>query len=189
MPTVDIEQRTFERLQEHAEPFIDTPDAVINRALDALARATPHTELEHEPQTISADWMSLNANDPLPDLTHTRMLAAAVDGSHVKANWNNVLRQVLVLAHKKVGNLDELGRRCSVNLVAGVKNDEGYRHVAEAGISFQGLNANAAANAVVALARDVGMALKLDFEWRRKPHAAHPGRRARLLVSGSPQRS
>ena len=182
--TVDIERRTFERLQEHAKPFVDTPDAVINRALDALDRATPHAEPDLEPQTASSDWISLDANDPLPDLRHTRILAAAVDGNRVKANWNNVLRQVLVLALEVVGGLDELRCRCAVNLVSGVKEDEGYRYVAEADFSFQGVNANAAANAVVALAKDVGLTLELDFEWRPKPQAAYPGRRARLLVSG-----
>ncbi len=36
MPVVRISDETFTRLQSHAAPFVDTPDAVICRALDAL---------------------------------------------------------------------------------------------------------------------------------------------------------
>ena len=36
MPNIAIEQATFERLQHHAKPFVDTPDTIIMRALNAL---------------------------------------------------------------------------------------------------------------------------------------------------------
>ena len=191
MPKVTIEQSTFERLQQYAEPFVDTPDSVITRALDALAQMESDTlpDQTSERQIASADWMLLNADDPLPDLKHTRMLAAAIDSRPVRANWNNVLRRLLVLALDEMGSLDEVRRRSTVNLVASKKEDEGYQYLAEAGISYQGVNANAAANAAVALAKDIGAALELDFEWRYKPQALYPGKRAQLRLSGSPRRS
>lgn len=185
MPTVAIEQGTFERLQNYAKPFVDTPDSVIMRALDALERAEPvPTVRVLEPSSAAPDdLLSLGPNDPLPDLKHTRVLNAVVAGRAVGANWNNVLRHVLRIAANELGSLDEIRRLCVVNLVAGEKEDEGYRYLAEAGLSYQGLNANAAAAAVVALAERIGVALDLDFEWRRKPQALHPGRRARLRLS------
>ena len=191
MPEVTIEQSTFERLQQYARPLIDNVDTVITRALDALAQTESDAlpSRTPEPQVASVDLMSLNADDPLPDLKHTRMLAAAVDGRPVRANWNNVLRRMLVFALEEIGDLDEIRRRCAVNLVARKKEDEGYRYLAEARISYQGLNANAAANAAVALAKDVGVALELDFEWRHKPESLYPGRRAQLRLAGSSRRS
>ena len=36
MAEIKIEDATYERLQQHAKAFVDTPDTVINRALDAL---------------------------------------------------------------------------------------------------------------------------------------------------------
>ena len=111
------------------------------------------------------------------------MLNAVVAGRVVRANWNNVLQHMLRLAENELGSLDEIRRLCAVNLVAGEKEDEGYRYLVGAGLSYQGLNANAAAAAVVALAKRIGVALELDFEWRRKPQALHPGRRARLCLS------
>ena len=186
MHTVEIEQSTYERLQNHAKPFEDTPDSVIIRALDALEQAerTPTGEALKRSSTTSDNLLSLGPNDPLPDLKHTRVLNAVVAGHPVRANWNNVLQHMLQLAADEVGSWDEVRRLCAVNLVEEEKEDEGYRYLAEAGISYQGLNANAAAAATVALAKRIGVALELDFEWRRKPQALYPGRRARLSLSG-----
>jgi len=39
MPVVRISEATWQRLQSHAQPFVDTPESVINLALDALEEA------------------------------------------------------------------------------------------------------------------------------------------------------
>ena len=188
MPKVEIEQRTFERLQSHAEPLVDTLDSVINLAVDALERdETSQTDRTSRPppSTTSDGLMSLAPDDPLPDLKHTRVLSVAIAGNPVvRANWNNVLQHLLELAVDAGHSPDEIRRLCAVNLVAGEKDDEGYRHLAEAGISYQGLNANAAAAATAALAKRLGVALELEFEWRGKPDALHPGRRGQLRLPG-----
>lgn len=36
MITIEIERQTLQRLQEHAEPLLDTPDTVIKRLLDVF---------------------------------------------------------------------------------------------------------------------------------------------------------
>ena len=78
--------------------------------------------------------------------------------------------------------------RCEhVNIVPHMKDDDGYRHLPQAGISYQGVNANAAANAMVALAKDIGATLDVDFEWRDKEQAAHPGKRGRIHVPARSQ--
>ena len=185
MPSVTVEQRTFERLQNYAKPLVDTPDSVIMRALDALEQAQlglPHGA--SKPPPAVGDLLSFDPDDPLPDLTHTRLLAASVAGRPIRANWNNALRHMLQLAVAEVGSLAEIRRLCAVNLVPGAKEDEGYRYLAEADISYQGVNANAAAAAAIALAKSIGVALELDFEWRRKPEALRPGRRAKMHLSG-----
>ena len=182
---INIEQNTFERLQSHAVPLVDTFDSVINLALDALEEAD-QSPAERTPERTTAtpdDSIPLDAND-LPDVTHTKVLHAMVGGRSVKPNWNNVCRHMLRLAVHEGHSMDEIRRLCAVNLVAGEKEDEGYRYLAEAGISCQGLKANPAAAAVVALAKGVGVVLELDLEWRRKPQALHPGRRAQLRLPG-----
>lgn len=83
------------------------------------------------------------------------------------------------------GDIDQLRDRCAVNVVPRVKDDDGDRHLPQAGISYQGVSANAAASAMVALADDLGIALDVDFQWRDQMQAAHPGRRARIHVAAS----
>ena len=189
MRQIAIEQSTFERLQQHARPLVDTPDSVIVRALDALDRSGPTEEQSVEtrptlPPALKVDVpiMTFGPNGPLPDVMHTRMLAASIDGQSVKSNWNNVLRLMLMRAKEHYGDFEELRRRCAVNIVPQEKGDDGYRHLPQAGLSYQGVNANAAANAIVALAKDIGTSLDVDFEWRNKEQAAHPGRRGRIQV-------
>lgn len=178
MPDITITQSTLERLKEHAEPIEDTADSVILRALDALDRSGAASAA---PQGSSDKVMMFGPNMQLPDVTHTRMLAASIDGRPIaKANWARVLRHVLPLAMSHYGGFEQLRRRCPVNIVARVKEDDGYRHLPSAGISYQGTNANDAANAIVALAKDIGVTLDVDFEWRDKEQAAHRGRRAHI---------
>lgn len=69
-----------------------------------------------------------------------------------------------------------------MNIVPQAKDDDGYVHLPQAGLSYQGVNANVAANAMVALAKDIGVSLDVDFEWRDKEQAANPGRRARIQI-------
>ncbi len=185
MPEVTIEQSTFERLQQHARPLMDTVDSVIARALDALDQTTP-SAAPRSP-TSTAGIMTFGPNMQLPDVKHTRMLAASIDGQSVKANWNNVLRLMLIRAMEHYGDFEQLRRRCAVNIVPRAKDGEGYTHLPQAGLSYQGVNANAAANAIVALAKNIGATLDVDFEWRDKGQAAHPGRRARIHVPARSQ--
>ena len=181
MPDVTIEQSTFERLQRHARPLVDTTDMVVNRALDALE--------EREPELASgvdrAD--SERQIDPriLPDLKHTKVLDAALAGERViKPNWNLLLDKMLVRAMRRLSDFDKLYRLCPVNMVRGRKEDEGYGYLSEIDLSVQGLDANAACRALVTAAQGLGIGLEIGFMWRHREGAAHPGERARLIVPG-----
>ncbi len=179
MPDVTIEQATFERLQRHARPLIDSVDAVVNRALDALEgrHAPPSREMG---QAVDHNVES----DRLPDLTHTKLLTARLAGEDVaKPNWNRMLHRVLILAMREVGDVDELRRRCPANVVAGRKTDDGYHHLPEADISVQGLSANEACSALTVTARGLGIAVDIVFLWRVKEGAAFPGKRGRLNIA------
>ena len=47
MPEITVTESTFERLQHHAKPFVDTPDMVISRALDVLDEIAGHVVPEN----------------------------------------------------------------------------------------------------------------------------------------------
>ena len=182
-PEISIEQSTFERLQRHATPFVDTPDTVVNRALDAL-------ELRRRPATPrNGPFVTARQIDPrlLPNLTHTKVLDATLRGEHIdRPNWNQLVDRVLILAMEQRVDFDELRKLYPVNLVRGCKVDEGYRHLAEVDVSVQGLAANVAGRALVTLAQGLGIDFDVTFIWRSKEGAARPGERGHLSVARGP---
>jgi len=183
MPDISLSQPAFERLQRHAKPFVDTPESVILRALDALEQGTaPPLPVEGAGGSPERQ-IDTHA---LPRLTHSKLLDAAIEGERlIKPNWNSLLDEMLRRAMKRVGNFDELHRICPVNMVTGRKEDEGYSYLAEIDISVQGQDANGACRAVVTAAQALGMSLDIGFMWRLKETAAYPGERGRIRVSGS----
>jgi hypothetical protein len=183
MPQITIESKTYERLQRHAKPFVDTPDTVINLALDALdqlsGRPAASNGAAAEPE---------RPIDPrlLPSLTHTKVLDASIGGELIpKANWNLLLDEILRRAMKRLGSFEDLRKLCPVNMVKGRKDDEGYSYLPDIDVSVQGQDANAACRTVVTAAQGLGIELDIGFMWRPKEGAVHPGERARIKVAGS----
>lgn len=183
MPDISLSQTAFERLQRHAKPFVDTPESVILRALDALEQYTaapmPENDANGSPER------QIDARD-LPRLTHTKLIDATIDGNRLaKPNWNSLLDEMLRQVMKRVDSFDELHRICPVNMIEGRKEDEGYGYLPDIDVSVQGQDSNGACRAVVTAAQTLGMNLDIGFMWRLKESAAYPGERGRIRVSGS----
>lgn len=182
MKEICIEDTTFERLQRHAKPLVDTTDTVLNRALDTLERleGTKDSSSQQDDNERRIDYRRL------PNLKHTKVLDAAIDGNEIaRPNWNLLRNCILVLAMKSLTGIKEVHQICPVNIVPGRKEDEGYSYLEEVNISVQGQDANAACCSVVTAARRLGISVEIGFMWRPKEGAAHPGVRARLVVSES----
>jgi hypothetical protein len=180
MPQITIDIKTYDRLQRHAKPFVDTPDTVINLALDALDQLSGSSS-----GSSGAVAEPERRIDPrvLPRLTHTKVLDASIEGELIpKPNWNLLLDEILRRAIKRLGSFESLRKLCPVNMVKGRKDDEGYSYIPEIDVSVQGQDANAACRTVVTAAQGLGMALDIGFMWRPKEGAAHPGERARIWI-------
>ena len=183
MPKIVIQQATFERLQCHAQPFVDTPDTVIVRALDALDQIGVKDAPDDGPSTKTERRFELSA---LPSLTHTKVLSAVIDGELIaKPNWNSLMRELLRRAMKRVGGFENLQHMCPANMVKGRKEDEGYRYLSEVDISVQGQGANGACRAMVTVAQALGIPLDIGMMWRHDEAAAYPGERGRITVNQS----
>ena len=185
MPDIAIAESTFERLQHHARPLLDTTDMVVNRALDALENGAGQPDPGDEP------GVPVRQIDPrkLPNLTHTKVLDASLDGERVaRPRWNLLLSRVLIRAMSRASGIDELRRFCPANMLQGRKEDEGYRYLPEIDISVQGMAANEACRALVTAAQSVGIELDVVFMWRPREGATHPGEQARLKVGGGAAR-
>ena len=184
MQEITIEQATFERLQLHAKPLVDTIDTVVNRALDALERDTPIAPSQPLRQPAMAPEREFDWRTP-PDVSHTKLSGAALHGQRIdRPNWNLLLKRMLELAMERLSDFDAVQRICPVNMMRGYKDDEGYRYLSEIDLSFQGASANDSLRALLAAARGLGVEFEIDFSWRQKEGAAYPGERARLKVPG-----
>lgn len=182
--TIEISEHTFKRLQQFAVPLIDTPDSTIGRALDALeARTRNGTRRGVETHTPIVEPLVIDPNDP-PDLTHTLVTKASVGGRPVEAAWCGVVAAMLIFAHQCGLDIETIRRIGRLNVVPGERSDKGFRFVRDAALSVQGQDANDAFQAVVGLARALDVGFEVEFQWRDKEGAAHPGRFGRCRVEG-----
>lgn len=69
MPEITIHDATFARLQRHAKPLIDTPDSVVNRALDALERTATQIVPESGPVETECPSPLIDTSDSVVDPT------------------------------------------------------------------------------------------------------------------------
>ena len=181
MPQITIEQATFERLQQHAKPLVDTADGVIVRALNALDKKATNHAFNGHPTVTEAEKL-FNASG-LPDLTHTKVLDATIDGKPMaRPNWRRLRDEMLLRVMQRGGGLENLQRllQADVNIVEGRKEVEGFRYLPEFDFSVQGQHANGACQAIMTAAQVLGVSLSIGITWRRKEGAAYPGERARI---------
>ena len=178
MPSIDISDELFERLQKHATPFVDTPETVILRALKALEG--PNGFAPPKP-AVATD----TKGDPLPEfeamhppnLTFAKVVSTLWNGQAVKpANWNRLLDAAITYAAAQVGDFNKLRRIVGINIVSGQKTDEGYHFLEDAGLSVQGQDANGAWRSVMFIAQNVKASVEVSFIWRNKEGAEHPGK-------------
>jgi hypothetical protein len=124
----------------------------------------------------------LNPDGP-PDLRHTRILTARFAGQ-VASGWNNLVH----VAHKEamlhLGSLESLRSVTKSNLITGRASSEdvkkGYRYVPEVNVSIQNVDAGHAWSNTLRLARQLNVAVRVDFEWMQKSDAVFPGQRGTL---------
>jgi hypothetical protein len=174
MPSIEISEETFRRLQTHAKPLLDTTDSVLRRLLDHFEGEQPD-----EPSTSDvAEPAALIRFDPaqLPSLRHSKLRKAEFGGRELaRPNWNELVRTAIEAGLDKVGAIDELLRITDARIVKGAKTDEGFSPLGSRGISVQGVDAQDAWRITFGLARKLALPVEIVFQWRDKEGAAHPG--------------
>ena len=110
-------------------------------------------------------------------LAHTKPLTVTIDGIDLhKPKWNGLRERAHVLALKKLGSLAELKKVSDANLRSGKYEQDGYKYLPEAGFSIQGVDANASWADTFKLVKELKMPVRVEFLWREKEGAAHPGK-------------
>ena len=186
MPSITIKQSTFERLQRHARPLLDTADVVVNRALDAL-------EIERNNSDSGCDsGVQVWRIDPrkLPNVRFARVLDASLDGERVSNPcWYRLVNRMLVRVSRQVSDIAELRVICPVDLVSGQTEDQTYRYLADIDLSVQRLSAKQAFKALVTAAATVGTEIEITVQWPDRNGAAHAGKTVILVFSPAEQLS
>jgi hypothetical protein len=178
MPTQDLVQieisvATFRRLQKLAEPLVDTPDSTIAGLIDCCEKekiTSANDTNAHPRSTRLFDCREA------PDLTHTKVLAAKINGKTLgSANWNKLLSDAVILARSRCSTEHDLRRAIIINFVKGRKEDAGYHFIPAVNLSIQGQSAGDAWKAIWHIVKRFDLPIEVDFIWRDKPEAAFPG--------------
>lgn len=179
MPSIEISEADFQRLQRIAVPLVDTPGTVMTKLLDSYEKANGATV----PKTPAKSNVLQFDPGNIPPLTHTKLLAAEFDGeTPSKITWDALVQLALTRVMKKCATIKDLQRQSGANVTNGEKRDEGYKFLASQGFSYQGVSAEDAAKIVIRCARSLGCSAFFEFEWRDKPEAFQPGKRGAFKI-------
>jgi hypothetical protein len=185
-PQISISQSLFLKLQELAEPFVDTPESVISKIAEFYQYHhkegyKPNKNAQSAP--IDAGVMVFQPDAP-PDLSFTRPVSIELEGvkfDKAKLYWNPLLFEIIRLAGIKLKDTDKLKQLLLCNYADGqTGEDTGYRFIPEADLSVQGGAANSVWKAISHLVKQLGLKVDVTFVWEDKPKAAHPTKTARM---------
>lgn len=173
--SVSLSDSTFSKLQQLAKPFVDTPETVIAALADAeIARRDGNSAV----QRGAPDALDPDRHD---SLTHSRLISAAVNGEELhRPKWNSLLDRIHELGRKQLGSFEALRKATNARLRDGRYEDDGYHYLPGVGLSLQGVDANAAWDHALGLARQLRVPIEVRFEWRARDDAARPGQQATL---------
>ena len=179
MISIQIEEATQKRLKSHAVPLEDSHDTVINRALDALeTRKVPidnDDEMEHNEITINPNR--------LPDLSHTRILSASVDGIVTERPlWYEMRDRLIRIAMERGKSLNWLREKCITDIITGRAEKGHYIYLRDCGISIPRDSAPRSFQTVVNIALALSIPVRIEVIGRVKASPAFRGKRAMLRI-------
>jgi hypothetical protein len=175
VPILEISDQLFARLQAYATPLVDSQESALTKVFD-LADATKKSG-----SPLPQEWRPVLRE--IPDLSHTTLKSASVDGKHLTSglcNWNALMFAVIRQAAKQLPPDTTISDILVANHVTGQKTDHGYKFIPGVGLSVQGQNSNNAWKAIAQLAKATGVKVDAHFYWSNHSKAAKPGEMGRL---------
>lgn len=181
MPSIEISETDFQRLQKIAVPLIDTPRSIMTKLLDTYEKAHGAQSAGSVPRSQAGIGRYGFSN--VPPLTHTKLMAAQFDTvAPSKTSWDALVQLALTRVIEEYQSAKELHRLSGANVIDGKKQDEGYKYLPPNDFSYQGVSAEDAAKIVVRCAKALGCSASFEFEWRNKDAAYKPGQRGIVEV-------
>lgn len=178
MKTVEISDEAFSFLKANAEPLVDTVETTLDRLLAELRLRRENSD--GADKEAAAQALKFGPKN-LPNVTHTKFLAAYVNGSPVKKrDWNHLLAAAMAAAANSGCSKAEVLSCAPVNIVESTDYAYSYYAVPGLGVSFQGVDAKRACSFIAAIASQCGVKIKAKIQWYPKEGAAYPGEQAEL---------
>jgi len=168
---IRISENTYQRLQNIATPFDDTPDTTILKLLDFYENKDHSTDERHS-ETMKSGVIILNPTNP-SDLTHTKVLEGIFDDTSVR-NWRDLVNEAHKRALNELGSFEELKKISISNIYKGDKRENGYKLIEGTNVSIQGANANQSWASALKIAKRLNLFIEMKFMWRDKKGAIHP---------------
>lgn len=187
MPVLRINDATFADLSTLRTWFgtktpSETIDRIVKEAMEQLGM-----ERDAEPEsavTVSNDGAM--EFDTAPGLSFTKPLSASIDSKHIpNPRWSSLLIAMITQVMTKGHEGKKLVEQLEVPAKAERYEDDGFKYHPDLGISVQGQSATDAWKEIDRLAKAWGIAVKVEFWWRRNPKAQYPGKTG-ILRSGKP---
>src|SRR5208282_6675972 len=122
MPSIQIPDSLFERLQKLAVPLVDTPVTVLERLITVYeVHMTPVSQVAARPEPAEKpNPKSQQELEPstVPSLRHTRVIAAEFAGRKADA-WNNLMQVAHIEAVHRLGSVEAVRRVTTSKMIPG----------------------------------------------------------------------
>jgi hypothetical protein len=187
MTTLEIPESLFKRLQKLAVPLVDTHVTVLERIINEyesqnqnnrppIAAGTPGRPV------VDSGVPEFSPDAP-PDLRHADVRMARFAGRKA-FGWNKLVHEAHMEAMSRLGSVEALRNATRSNFIIGRASSDdtkkGFRHVPAINISIQNVDAAHAWSNTLRLARHLNVEVTVEFEWKQKSDAVHPGGKGRL---------
>ena len=187
MPVIRVSDAAFDGLAKLARWNGDTtPSKALDRIIrDELARhdLVPSDEVIAEDQIPASVGFAVHQFHEVPAVTHTKVLSAQINGEQFReTTWWGVFVAVLRVVGDRVKSPKKVVQATRLNASHSRLAEAGYKWIEDLRVSVQGPSAERAAKEAHRLAREFDIPLSVDFEWRRKAGALHPGEQGRLIT-------
>jgi len=181
MKTIDISDDAFDFLQGMAVPLEDSTVSVLDRLIAEHRNLTLRPGQNSTSPEVARLDMSFNIGN-LPNVSFTTLISAKLKGQPTaKLYWNDILEEMIGLACKSGASPNQLKASLSLQIREGHHDDNGYRHVPEAGLSFQGVDAVRACKNIATLSKEFDIPVLIELRWQQNPKAQFAGQTGRLV--------